>query len=140
MKTENETLEVVYTTKKQVSMKDIADLLCTAFEGGVGYWCRIEGYKEPATVFDWQVHSTRDGYVYKYVQYPLSENGAVRLADIEDEGDEEYLLDLTSIQQGLTSMANKYPRHWANFLEDRYDAETGDVFVQCCLFGEVIYG
>jgi len=37
-------------------------------------------------------------------------------------------------------MAEKYPRHFHNFLEENDDAETGDVFIQCCLFGEIVYG
>jgi len=37
-------------------------------------------------------------------------------------------------------MAKKEPRHFADFLKEDYDETTGDVFLQCCLFGEVIYG
>lgn len=29
---------------------------------------------------------------------------------------------------------------FAEILDDNADANTGDVFLQCCLFGDVIYG
>lgn len=37
-------------------------------------------------------------------------------------------------------MPVKYPRHWADVLAENDDATTGDVFLQCCLFGECIFG
>jgi hypothetical protein len=36
-------------------------------------------------------------------------------------------------------MAVECPRHFADFLNEKADAVTGDAFLQCCLFGEVIY-
>jgi hypothetical protein len=32
------------------------------------------------------------------------------------------------------------PRHFADVLNENDDAGTGDVFLQCCLFGEIIFG
>jgi hypothetical protein len=133
-------MEVNVTSKMEVDMKDIADLLCTGFEGGVGYWCQIVGYKKPEKVFEWDVYSTKDGHVYKYVQYPLSEGGEVWMEDSQGESDEEWTLDLPAIERGLSVMASKYPWQWSNFVGDQYDADTGDVFIQCCLFGAVVYG
>jgi len=130
-------MEVNFTGKAEVNEKDIADLLCTGFEGGVGYWCKIVGYEKPEKIFEWNTFAS-DGYVYKYVQYPMSEGGAVLLKDTE--GDERWKLDLDGIRKGLSVMASKYPRHWENFVNDQYDADTGDVFIQCALFGEVVYG
>jgi hypothetical protein len=37
-------------------------------------------------------------------------------------------------------MVEKYPRHYADFKDGDEDASTGDVFLQCCIFGEVVYG
>jgi hypothetical protein len=42
--------------------------------------------------------------------------------------------------KGLQVMAEKYPVHFNNFDSDNFDAETGDVFLQCSLFGEIVYG
>jgi hypothetical protein len=53
---------------------------------------------------------------------------------------EDGLLDMGTIRHGLQVMANQYPRHWNNFINDNEDADTGDVFLQCCLWGEVVLG
>jgi hypothetical protein len=37
-------------------------------------------------------------------------------------------------------MAREAPQHFADFLNENDDADTGDVFVQCCLLGEIRYG
>ena len=49
-------------------------------------------------------------------------------------------MDLKSISEGLNVMATHCPRHLADFLNEESDAATADVFLQCCLFGDLIYG
>jgi CBS domain-containing protein len=41
---------------------------------------------------------------------------------------------------GLQTMADNYPNHWHDFINDNEDAATSDVFLQCCLYGEAIFG
>lgn len=130
-------MQVEYKSSAVVNERDVADLICTAFEGGIGYWCKIVGYKKPEKVWTW---NSDDAHVYRYVQYPMSEGGAVILKDVEGEDDAELTLDMAAIRHGLSVMASKYPRRWTDFVDDNADAFTGDVFIQCCLFGEVIYG
>jgi len=117
----------------------VAGLLCTAFEGGVGYWCRIMGYREPSERR--AVLSPDDGRIVRYADYPLTGGAAVcRLSEEEtDEGYSPLVLDRAAIQRGLALMPQVAPRHWADFLDENEDAETGDVFVQLCLLGEVVY-
>ena len=45
-----------------------------------------------------------------------------------------------AVLTGLTIMAEKYPKHWADFLEEDGDNDTADVFIQCCVLGDVVYG
>jgi len=113
----------------------IADLLCCAFEGGVGYWCVITGYRAPAEPRSiWG-----EGTVYKHVDYPLT-GGAV-VCQVNDEDDPaDLVLDREAVDRGLRLMAEKYPKHWADFISENEDAITGDVFVQCALLGEIVYG
>lgn len=121
----------------QVDEQRVADLLCNAFEGGIDYWCRIVGYRKPEVIFKWEMFGDEDT-VYRYVQYPMSEGGAVMLCDVEDPSD-KWELTREKVEQGLNVMATKYPRHYKNWMEENDDAETGDVFVQCALFGELVY-
>jgi hypothetical protein len=42
--------------------------------------------------------------------------------------------------KAMNVMAMNYPRHFADFLNEAADAITADAFLQCCLFGALIYG
>ena len=37
-------------------------------------------------------------------------------------------------------MAEKYPRQWKKFIDENDDADTSDIFGQCVVYGEIIYG
>lgn len=133
-----------------VSINQIGYLLSSAFEGGVGYWCTLDqkGSVRPPEV---DFKSFKPDSIFAdssnecfYVHWPLSKGGRVRCLYSNTNDDtlrnEESWLDLKSIEKGLTIMARDYPRHWGDFLSQSFDANTGDVFLQCCLFGELVYG
>lgn len=112
----------------------IEDLLCSAVEGGSNYWYTITGYVYP---------TGKTANDYKNAFLPLVEGGAVKFKTLENDeinGAKSWLLNLDSIKRGLDLMSNKYPRHFNNFIKENDDAETGDVFLQCCLFGEIVFG
>lgn len=128
----------------EVSDKDIAYLLSSAFEGGAtGNWCRIMDHKLPTAPKPFMEEGGQDPKVWPNYDYPLTEDGAV-VCRRDDEGtDKKYkplVLDRAAIERGLKIMATKYPRHFSDFLIENYDMFTGDVFVQCCLLGSVEYG
>jgi hypothetical protein len=116
----------------------IADLFCTALEGGIGYWSTCSVYK-------WS-----DGNGNQ-----INEFRAV-VQDVEDDEGTEYVIDRFVIQrgmnrlykhlQGLGDEANRYQlkacRDFAfgKFDDLDADADTGDMVVQMGLFGEIIYG
>lgn len=52
----------------------------------------------------------------------------------------ENAITRDTLKSGALAMMKKHPRAWGDFLAGRDDAGTGDVFLQCCLFGEAIYG
>jgi hypothetical protein len=127
------------TIKKEVSLEILFNLLTAAFEGGSNYWVGF------ADVTSHPKHEDR----YKndlggcWVQdIPLSPGGELMICDSEDEG-KRYPLNLETLQKGIQVMAEKYPKEFvaAMDLENGCgDADTGDCFLQCCCFGEVIYG
>jgi hypothetical protein len=45
----------------------------------------------------------------------------------------------TNIRKGLKTMINEHPRHFGNLVAGRYPEATGDVLLQCCCFGKIIY-
>lgn len=136
------TISIEVTQK--VDLQRIEDLLCGAFEGGSNYWYNIEGYVQPNELtfkgdcLDLLKKGEDPMKTFRYLTYPLNEGGAV-LISAEGE-DEKHILNLVSIKKGLQTMAKKYPRHFNDFMQENDDACTSDVFLQCCLFGEVIFG
>ncbi len=105
----------------------LKDLLCCAFEGGTNYWIdRVETppmHKRPLEMEFWH-------------EAPIYDLALI----IHHDRDQVATLNGHALLRGLTVLKQKYPRHWHNFEIENEDAETGDVFVQCCIFGEIIYG
>lgn len=131
------------TINLTVSDDTIRGALCSAFEGGSNYW-----YSNLAPAKDnvLPLKDFRDGgsqqlpntYWHWSQLMPLVEGCAVTLDDT-DEG-KTYRLDRKAIRKGLEVMARKFPKHFSDLVSQDGDATTGDVFLQCCLFGDVLYG
>ena len=136
------------TVTKDIPEDRIKGLLCCGMEGGIDYWAEFvryeygsgfckEDFKEGGKMTD------PNDYWHPDQIIPLAEGCSVvfrEANDVQDDSAEEWKLNLDSIIKGLQIMTDKYPEHAANFLEENEDAETGDVFIQCCLFGEIVYG
>lgn len=114
----------------------IAGLLCSGFEGGVGYWCVIVDYVEPEAP-----RSTGgDDKIFKHIDYPLLKGGAVVCSRTDVEDPKRLILNREAVERGLKLMAENHPRHFTDFIEGDSDSTTGDIFIQLCLLGKVVYG
>jgi len=133
--------------KESVPSMRVADMLCNALEGGSNYWYMIEEKTEPT---EWTRYGDYNDGKTKYAHlYPFNKGGALIFSVMSEERDEEarkaeeamrYTLDFKAVEKGLQAMALGYRRHYADFITGNDDATTADVFLQCCLFGEAIYG
>ena len=102
----------------------IADMIVNAAEGGSNYWCEITG------------RETLD-----YSNLVMEGNSTLTVTDHEtEEGVIGFILDAAKCAKGVQIMAEKYPQHFHNLVNENDDAETADVFLQCAIFGELIYG
>lgn len=101
------------------------DLIITAFEGGSNYWYMIES----------ETHGDDLGTLFK-------EGLEISNANLGIEADEfrSGFLTKETLLKGAKIMEAKYPRHFYDAINENGDAATGDVYLQCALFGEVIYG
>ena len=142
--------------KMDVPISRLQDLLISAFEGAwkfdpakvkvirSNYWYRINEFGKPNGKPETWPNRTDKENIYKHVDYPANPGGYVMVEDIEGGEKKVYRLDLDAMKKGLEVMSklekNKGGHHIHNFLEENDDAETGDVYLQCCLFGEIIYG
>lgn len=132
----------------EVSDDKIRNLLCTAFEGGSNYWYQIKGQvlRGDLSMVDFREGGkmqTAGDYWHWSQLIPLVDGCAILMTTkFGDElnGKKEWCLDKDAIASGLAIMREKYPKHFGDFVAENDDAITGDVFLQCCLFGEVVYG
>lgn len=137
----NKTLTIA--VKQEIPLSRISDLLCSAFEGGSNYWYQIVAKQEPVK---FEFRSDADN-IYPHLDYPLNPGGYLTITTLEGDthkGKKEWRLDRLAVTEGMAAMAALKPgnggHHYPDFLAENDDATTGDVFLQCCLFGEVIYG
>ena len=116
---------------KTVTIQKVKDLLTTALEGGSNYWySELEPLQTPKG-------KKPSDYEFWHLDIPFEPTGLIGITDADGH---EHEIGIHTIKRGLEIMAAKYPEHWADFLTERDDAITGDVFLQCCLFDDVIYG
>lgn len=126
------------TVKSKISLQTISYLLVSAFEGGSNYWYSdLKFNKDKAPNVE---KLKKDGIEFyedcRHSYWALGGEMEVQ----EDETGDYHVLNLETIKKGLEVMADKYDWHFADILEETDDATTGDVFLQCCLFGELVYG
>lgn len=135
------------TTTASITDEQIRGLLASAFEGGSNYWYTITGkHLAPGlTMADFREGGkmqTPGDYWHWAELIPLAEGCHLLIGDREadDPAADARSLGRAEIARGLQIMADKYPRHFADAVGDGGDADTGDVFLQCCLFGTLVYG
>ena len=111
-----------------VSNEDIDDIMVSALEGGIAYWC-----KEAEVVGD---------YRGEYASEQISWDGALRLHDCED--DAVYELTLPKFLNGLRlwiENEHAFELTDAGRLDiGQIDALAADTIIQYALFNDVIYG
>lgn len=124
-----------------ITTKQVRSLLCSALEGGSNYW--IANIKRSLAP-DESIANFREGGKYQEPndywhpdQIIPTVEGCYLLVTADD--DKEYRLGLAELKKGLQLMAEKQPNHWRDFITENDDAITGNVFLQMCLFGEVVY-
>lgn len=113
-----------------ISDEDIDDIMCTALEGGITYWCR-----EARVVGD---------YLGEYASEQISRGGELILVD--GESDDEYTLTKQKLLNGIRlAISNHYYEDYkwwnSNGIETyNVDADVADVIIQLALFEDIIYG
>jgi len=114
----------------EVSDEIISNLLCSAFEGGSNYWiASTKTVEAPSGHFD-------------RTTTPLEPGGKV-IVTLDEEHTKgagvTYVLDRDAIARGLVALQREVPHQFGNALGGNDDASTGDCFLQCCLFGEIVF-
>lgn len=117
-------------TSVEVTAQQVCDQIIAAFEGGSNHWIHEVRPVELATGVP---HNPWYGHYSVF-------GGDFLIIILAVEDDTQWQLKPDNVRQGLTLMAEKYPDHFKDLIEDNGDAATADVFLQLCLFEEVVYG
>lgn len=117
--------------KQKISGQQIADLATAGIEGGCSPW--LESIKPRSWKGDdpWYASASFwDGFFEIAATFDGPEDLEGSFASITVVGPED-------LQRAFTQMP---AHHLADFLNDNSDAETGDVFLQLLILGEIVYG
>ena len=120
--------KVKYVSNSEIAVtaQDIDDIICTAFEGGINYWC-------------YKAEVVGGKYLGEFASDQISRGGKLRLyigEPFDDENSETYTFDLSDLLKGL----EKYIEDVGHFDIDECDAEVADMIIQYTVFGELVYG
>jgi len=116
---------MITQTTATLNHDQLDTLLCSAFEGGSNYWIH--------KVTEIYPPENKDAYFHAV----CLEGGAVEIMDID--GD-KYPLDAKALHRGAEAFVAQAPEQYAAILNGQDDAITGDVFLQCCLYGKTVWG
>ena len=115
--------EIQVKVALSVTHQELADVIISGVEGGISYWARVKDYRWDCTPSMTHVVLQED--------FPAEECVLSGW----------HMLGIKDIARGMSIAAEKYPHVMAQWLRDRNgDAGTSDVFIQCALFGEAVYG
>lgn len=128
--------------KIQQELKDdiIIDLLTTAIEGGSTYWC--EGIYQTAGF----TPEKGKGPWYACPEQMAAKDFVIQVVEQEahdDSGNIIHIVNRDKMIKALELMGNYgTPKgfHLRDVIEENWDAETADVWLQMAAFGEVVYG
>ena len=125
-----EKFEINVNKTIKVTTEDIDDIMCSALEGGITYWC----YKADVV----------GEYLGEYASEQISRGGSLILYDCEC-GD-KYELTRDMLLKGIKLAVDEgYYEDYGWVCGDEIDtccvdADVADAIVQLALFGEVVYG
>lgn len=113
-------MKTTFKVNIEIDSKQIVDLFIIACEGGSNYWVKeIVPFVYEGSMCDAMLSG------FYLTEKELDESG---------EGISHHVTP-TDIERALQLMQAKFPRYFADMVNENTDAETGDVFLQLCVFG-----
>ena len=123
----------------EVPDQTIYDELCNAHDHAISYWCVHAKIVKPPKGSPPII--PQESQLYEFADYPMNDGAVLfRAANHKPPVGRYWRMDKAAIQRGLAVMATKYGKHFGDMMAQTGDATTSDVFVQCCLFGEIVFG
>lgn len=132
----NEGIQFSFTDEQRI------DLLTSAIEGGSNYWYNFQATacnqlnKVQQLFSDDSIYT--DTFVWK-LWSAIKQGMEIEVHDIET-GDSLGFISMNSIERGEQTLNEKYNFAVGDVLSENDDAATGDVWLQCAVMNEVVYG
>lgn len=127
-------MEIILKKKVIINQEDIDDIMCTALEGGITYWC----YGAQSMMNEeW-----------------MKENNIEYLSDVTGRGgdivltteDGDYVLTLKGFLTGLQQLIDESDEYYLESTSDgikidtsEIDADIADLIIQYAIFGKLVY-
>jgi hypothetical protein len=119
---------VKFTVDVVIQNKDIQDLLVCAFEGGSNYWYdQLEPIEETV-----KADHASDRFYGNMMKHGF--------LLVDKETGKRHRIVPKQFPTALKLMHDKYGSHFNDIKTENTDAETGDIFLQLLVHGDVIYG
>lgn len=132
-----EKFKVKVAMSHEFSTQDINDLVCTALEGGINYWCRKAKMLKDNKHFKIVGVSDEDQDKIQYASDVIGYGGTLVLYDAES--DDKWELTRDKMLKGIKKHCKEMAINPANLM-DNYDAGDADCIVQYALFDEITFG
>jgi len=117
-------MKIEKIVKIEINEQDINDLMTTAFEGGINYWCnKVEIISNP----------NNKNFASESIAY----GGELKL--YTDEG-AEFTLTRKQIVKGIDKAMEHFDYYSFDKFMNEHDATTADVVVQFALFDKIVFG
>lgn len=140
-------LQFNIAAKVTVELEKMTNAITGAVEGGFGSWLQSLKYdsSEPVSVrLAAASRGTAQVVWYNDPAFWAAGGKAVATYDLptDDEGvgNGQAVLDINALVRGAQTMAQKATPHFTDLVNETDDAITHDVFMQCVILGDVIYG
>jgi hypothetical protein len=122
--------DIDVTKRVRLTEQDIDDIMVSALEGGINYWCDEAKVDEANRHGDWGHEQ-------------IARGGTLLLHDAED--DNTFELNLNNFLEGFRKFAEEYDYYDAvqpdgTVETGNIDATCADTIVQCAVFGDLVYG
>jgi len=122
-------VKIKFDFEVEINPEDINDLMVTALEGGINYWCNEATIKDIPKGMEENIIYASDAIGY---------GGTLILFDYES--DEKHELNQEKFLRGVKMAMEHFDYGSFEDLFDNHDAETADCIVQFALFGEIVFG
>lgn len=123
--------KIIINVPFEIDQEFIDDVMCSALEGGIGYWARIK-----------KVDKTNVTEPFDCLSDCVSRGAVIHFGDVEEEEDDsKWQFGINEFVKGFTKYINKEGHGLEPSTDScNIDAIHADVIVQLGLFGEVVFG